>query len=185
MAPTPRKKLPADVSELYLLRHAKAVPQSDAGPDRDRAIEARGRGDALALARWMTANALRPDLILCSPARRTRETLDQVVGALSPPPEIRFDEGLYLADADRLLEALRALPASRHRVMVIGHNPGLHELAQLLSDTARGPLADRLADNLPTSGLALFKVTGGWAALRRRGARLTALVTPRDLGRRD
>jgi phosphohistidine phosphatase len=185
MAPTPREEMRAVMSELYILRHAKAVPHSDSRPDRDRALEDRGRGDARALAQWIAAHELRPDLVLCSPARRTRETLEELLGAFPRPAEIRYDDELYLGDADRLLDHLRELPEGARRVLLVGHNPGLHELAQMLSDATSGRLADRLADNLPTSGLAQFEVATGWAGLRRRGARLKALVGPRDLGRRD
>jgi phosphohistidine phosphatase len=176
----PGEKTPAIMGKLYLLRHAKAVPQSAGRPDRDRPIEKRGREDASALARWIADHELRADLILCSPARRTRETLELIVPAFRCAPEIRYEDALYLADADRLLGRLRDIPDRARRVMVVGHNPGLQELAQALSD-ADGKMADRLAANLPTTGLACFEIVVEWAALRRRAARLTALVTPKDV----
>ncbi|MGH7072718.1 MAG: SixA phosphatase family protein [Stellaceae bacterium] len=172
------------MSELYLLRHSRTAPHSDTRPDRERPLEEQGRADARALARWIAARRLRPDLVLCSPARRARETQDLIVEAFATPPELRYDNELYLADADRLLDELRTLPEGVGRVMLVGHNPGLHELAQMLSDATTGPLARRLADNLPTSGLAMFEIATGWPGLKRRGAHLEALVTPRDLGRR-
>jgi phosphohistidine phosphatase len=173
------------MSELYLLRHAKAVPQTDAWPDRERALDERGVADARAVGRWIAARKIRVDMVLCSPARRTRETLELIVDMFPRKPEIRYDDELYLADSDRLLDELHALPQDVSRAMLIGHNPGLHDLARSISDATSGPLAHRLADNLPTSGLALFDVATGWAGLRRRGARLKALVTPKDLTQRE
>ena len=168
------------MSELYLLRHAKAVPQGDMR-DTDRPLEERGRAGARSVAEWLKRQKIAPQLVLCSPAARTRETLAIVAEGFAKAPRIDYDPGLYLAGAERLLDRIREIPDDVDRVMMIGHNPGLHELAQLLSDTNVGPLADRLATNLATAGLARFEVNVEWASLRRRGARLVALVTPKDL----
>jgi phosphohistidine phosphatase len=169
------------VSELYLLRHAKAEPQSEGMPDRDRPLTARGQEGARAVARWIARHKLDPDLVLCSPSARTRETLDIVAASFQPRTEIAYDKMLYLADADALLARLRELSETVRRVMVIGHNPGLHELAQMLSDVTTGALANRLAQGLPTAALARFEIAVEWAGLARRGARLVALVTPKEL----
>ena len=170
----------AAVSELYLLRHAKAVPQGNMR-DADRPLEERGRAGARAVAKWLKRQKIAPELVLCSPAVRTRETLDLVGEAFSQPPEIAYEPGLYLASAEKLLDRLREIPDRVERVMVIGHNPGLHELAQWLADSKVGPLADRLATNLATAGLVRFEIEIEWSGLRRRAARLVALVTPKDL----
>lgn len=172
------------MSELYLLRHAKAVPQNGGMSDADRPLERRGRQGALAIAKWLKQQKIVPQLVLCSPATRTRQTWELIADAFPKPPRTDFDAGLYLAGPDRLLAYVRAVPDSVERVMVIGHNPGLHELAQMLSDTNIGPLADRLADNLATAGFVRYEVAIEWAGLRRRGARLVALVTPKDLADR-
>ena len=168
------------MSELYLLRHAKAVPQGDMR-DTDRPLEERGRAAARAMAKWLKRHKIAPELVLCSPSARTRETLDLIADAFTPKPEIVYEPGLYLATAERLLDRVRDLPDSIERAMIVGHNPGLHEFAQWLADTNVGPLADRLATNLATAGLARFEVNIEWSGLRRRGARLVALVSPKDL----
>lgn len=168
------------MSELYLLRHAKAVSKEGDFRDIDRPLDERGRDGARAVGQWLRRNAIRPDLVLCSPSARTRETLDLALG-VTPPPETRFDNSLYLADADRLLALLRDVPERFQRVMLIGHNPGIHELALSLADTTSGPLASRLAANLPTAGLARYEVEAEWPGLRRRAARLLAFVSPKDL----
>jgi phosphohistidine phosphatase len=171
----------AAMSELYLLRHAKAVPQGGAQSDADRPLEERGREGARLVAGWIKANKIAPALVLCSPATRTRQTLDLIADSFGAAPEIGYEPLLYLAGADKLLDRLHAIPDSVARVMMIGHNPGLQELAQNLSDTRIGPLADRLASDLATAGLVRFEVMSGWSGLRRHAARLVALVTPRDL----
>ena len=167
--------------ELYLLRHAKAAPNEDGIADRDRPLVERGRKGAETIAKWIKRHQLSPDLVLCSPAARARETFDLVRGAVAGRPEIRYEPALYLADAGGLLAQLRQIPESVDSVMLVGHNPGLHELAMLLSDTQAGALPGRLATGLPTAALVRFEVGGDWGGLIRRGARLVALVTPKEL----
>ena len=170
------------VSELHLLRHAKAAPQGE-GTDRERPLEQRGRRAAQALAAWAVEHRLSPALVLCSPSVRTRQTLDIVAPAFAKPPQILFEDGLYLATAAQLLTRLRHVPARTACVMVVGHNPGLHELAALLSDVSGGPLMARLAAGLPTAALASYEVAVPWTALDRQRARFAALLTPKDLSR--
>jgi len=170
------------VSELYLLRHAKAVPQEAGGSDRDRPLEQRGRHAAQAMARWIEEQRISPDLVLCSPSLRTRQTLDLVAPAFARPPEIRIENPIYLAGARELLGRLHQVPEAVVRLMLVGHNPGFHELAITLSDVATGPLVARLA-GFPTGALARFTIETGWSALARHHARLTAVVLPKELTR--
>jgi phosphohistidine phosphatase len=170
------------VSELHLLRHAKAAPQGE-GTDRERPLEQRGRRAAQALAAWAAGHKLAPALVLCSPATRTRQTLDIVAPAFARPPQILFEDALYLATAGQLLARLRRVAAGTAGVMVVGHNPGLHELAAILSDVSSGPLMARLAAGLPTAAMASYDVAVPWSALDRRGARFAALLTPKDLAK--
>jgi phosphohistidine phosphatase len=167
------------MSELYLLRHAKAVAQDEGFADRDRKLIEKGRQAALTIADWIEQHELRPDLVLCSPSARTRETLDLILAAFRRRPELVYEQEIYLADADKLLERLRKLPDSVGRVMIVGHNPGLQELAVSLADTKAGPLAAKLALGLPTATLVRFEVVTEWAALTKRGARLIAVVSPK------
>ncbi len=172
------------MSELHLLRHAKAAPQQAGGGDRERPLEEGGRRAAQALAAWAAERRLAPELVLCSPALRTRQTLDLVTPAFMRPPQVLVEDGLYLANAQRLLTRLRQVAADVASVMVVGHNPGLQELATALSDTLTGPLPARLAAGLPTAAMASFEVPVDWQALDRRRARLAGLVTAKEL-RRD
>lgn len=170
------------VSELYLLRHAKAAPAEDAAGDRERPLEQRGRRAAQAIAAWIAERRLSPGLVLCSPALRTRQTLDLVSPAFARPPQIRIEEALYLATAPQLLARLRQLPDSADSIMLVGHNPGLYELSHLLADATTGPLMARLGA-FPTGALAGYAVATAWPALDRRCARLVAVALPKDLAR--
>lgn len=162
------------MTRLHLLRHAKSS-WGDAGlDDHERALAPRGRRAAAAMARWMDEHDVRPQLVLCSTARRTRETLERVLPALGAP-EILYEDGLYHADARALLERLLALPDGIEEALLVGHNPGLQELSALLA--APGPERDRMAAKLPTGALVSLVVR----ALEPGGATVTAFVTPREL----
>ncbi len=170
----------AAVSELILLRHATATAPDPAG-DRERPLDRAGRGDAEALAQWIVERGLGTDLVLCSASRRTRQTLDIIAPALARPAEILIEDELYLAPAQRLLARLRRIPAGTADVMLIGHNPGLHELANHIGDLASGPLAARIASGFPAAALARYAVDVSWAGLGHRRARLLAFVTPKEI----
>lgn len=159
---------------LLLVRHAAAAEKPAGGTDRDRPLTPEGRRAAETLGRRLGADELHPDHVLCSPARRTRETLDALEAALGPLPSADFDEALYLADARTLLDHLRAAPATATCLLLIGHNPGLEELVRALA--ARTSTA--LRSGLPAAGLAVFEISGSWPALGRATARLTAFVAP-------
>jgi phosphohistidine phosphatase len=177
---------------LMLLRHAKTEKDSPSGNDRDRRLNARGREDAPALGRYIAAQDLVPQLVLVSPATRARQTWELVAEELqsAPPHEVVHD--LYGADARQLLHIARAATqlaprVSAGRLMIVGHNPGLHEFALALARTSDAKSSDRssakaqraLTDNLPTSGLAVivFSMTD-WADLSFGRGRLERLVSP-------
>lgn len=169
--------------QLLLLRHAKSSWDDRSVPDRDRALNVRGRQAATCMRQALQQLGLTPDLVLVSPARRTRETLE----ALEPwdeAPLIESIEMLYLASAVQLLEALRGVPETVRSVMVVGHNPGMHELALLLVGKATtAPPADltRLKAGYPTGALAEFNVAGSWTRLDVGGGQLVRFLRPRDL----
>lgn len=167
--------------QLMLLRHAKSASNAAGIADRSRPLTRRGERAAASISRAIAAFHLSPALILASPARRTMQTL----AALAPLPEstrIETPEALYLADTESLLALLRALPEPVASVLVIGHNPGLYELAVLLART--GPeTADvrRLAQGFPTAAFAEFALGTSWAELGYGAAKLVRLLLPRDL----
>jgi phosphohistidine phosphatase len=166
---------------VYLLRHAKSSWKDRSLADRDRPLAGRGKRAAKAVAGHLEAEGIRPDLVLCSPARRTRETLERVEAAFGDRVEARFEDALYGASAAELLDSLRALPAEVKSVMIIGHNPGLEDLALALA--SEGAERARMDEKYPTAALATIDLpTDSWRTIERGSGELIAYVRPRDLG---
>lgn len=165
---------------IVLLRHAKSSWNDTSLADHARPLSARGRRAAPAMADVLRRRVPSPDLVYCSDAVRTRQTLDLLELG---PVSTTIDRDLYLADADDLLERLRDSPEAATTVLLIGHNPGLHHLALLLADESGDPAAmRRLRAKLPTAGLVELSVGAGrWRDLAPRGARLERFVVPKDL----
>ncbi len=166
---------------LYLLRHAKSSWE-DPVLDFERPLNGRGRKAARMMGKHLASAGIAPDLILCSAAVRTRETLDRLGDTLARSP-VLIERDLYETTHQRLLDRLRRIPDDAARVMLIGHNPGLERLARLLSDGDGEPDAlDRLEVKYPTGTLATLGVkVGHWRALGAGTCRLQALVRPADL----
>jgi phosphohistidine phosphatase len=167
------------MKRLYLLRHAKSSWKDTSLPDHDRPLAGRGRRAAKAIARHLREQDLEPQLVLCSTARRARETLDRIQPALGgPTAELEHD--LYAASADALLERLRRVPDTVASVMLIGHNPGLQELAL---DLAGSPhTVSELATKFPTAALATLEIpASSWQELDHKTGEIVAFVRPRDL----
>ncbi len=166
---------------LHLLRHAKSHPE-EAAEDHERKLSRRGRDDARRIGENLPAALGALDLVLCSTALRTRETAALVLAAFAAPPRLVFEDGLYLAGRAALVRRLRRLDESDGAVLVIGHNPGLHELALALaaSDSPRhGALA---AGKFPTTARASLAIDAPWASLDRSRHRLVDYVTPKSPG---
>jgi phosphohistidine phosphatase len=166
---------------VYLLRHAKSSWEDGSLADRERPLAGRGKRVAKTMARHIEAERIRPDLVLCSPARRTRETLERIEGALGDGVETRLDEALYGASEARLLGCLKALPQKVGSVMLVGHNPGLEDLALALA--SEGAELARLREKYPTAALATIDLPADrWSAVERGSGELVAYVRPKDLG---
>jgi phosphohistidine phosphatase len=169
--------------QLLLLRHAKSSWDDATLPDRDRPLNKRGRRATAAMRQAMRDLGLVPDLVLVSPARRTQETL----AGLEPwdeTPLVEPLEVLYLASGRQLLEVLHGVNETVRSVMLIGHNPGLHELAVALAGTQQGipeESAKRLAAGFPTAALVEFAIANPWRRLDADGGRLVRFLAPRDL----
>ncbi len=172
----------AAARHLLLLRHAKAVPPGETA-DRDRALAPRGRRDAVAAGRWLREARLVPDLTLCSTATRTRQTWELAAAQLgAAQPSVACRDEAYLASPATLLGLVRACPDQAATVLVVGHNPGLHELAFALCagrSAANPDAAGRLAQAFPTCALAVLAWSGSWRDLAPGGADLAELATPR------
>jgi phosphohistidine phosphatase len=169
--------------QLLLLRHAKSSWNDAKLADRDRPLTDRGRRAAAAMRQAMQMLHLEPDLVLVSPARRTLQTLEQLEPWDETPLQ-EESEALYLADAAQLLGVLCDIPETVRSVLLIGHNPGMHDLAQaLIAGTQPTDAARRLAAGYPTAALAEFAVAGPWQRLGTGGGRLIRFITPRELER--
>jgi phosphohistidine phosphatase len=171
---------------LLLLRHAKSSWDDPGLADFDRPLAKRGKKAAPEIGAALAAKGLRPDLVLCSSAARTRETLDLVLKALGPPaPEVRYDEELYMATPRALIARLRqhmANPASPQRVMLVGHNPGFEELARLLVGNGNADDRARLAEKFPTCAVAVIAFDAdSWSAVEAGAGRLVHFLTPKHL----
>lgn len=168
---------------VYLLRHAKSSHDDPALPDRERPLAKRGRRDAPAMGRYLADAGTVPDLLLCSPARRTRQTLDLLQDAGASAGEVREEELLYDATAEGLLARLQTLPDAVTSVMLVGHNPSLQRLGVTLA--ASGKRLERFTRKYPTATLATLRASvDRWTDLAPGTAELTGFVRPKQL-RRD
>jgi phosphohistidine phosphatase len=167
------------MKRLYLLRHAKSSWKDTTLPDHERPLSGRGRRAAKSIARHLRGRGIEPDLVLCSTARRARETLDRIESALGAST-VEVEGGLYAASAHALLERVRSVPDTVESVLLIGHNPSLQELA---IDLARpSAAADELAAKYSTAALATLELQAlSWRELDHGGAELVEFVRPREL----
>ena len=162
-----------------LLRHAKSDwPDL---PDRDRPLAKRGRRDAPVVGRWLHDQGYRPEIVICSAAVRTRETWDLVAPELGGSPAVTFEPRAYAASALTLLYLVRELPASCHAALLIGHNPGVSELASSLIEANGDDKPGSPGLRFPTAAVGILEFSGDWAGLSLARARLVAYTTPADL----
>ena len=172
---------------LMLLRHSKTEHDAPGGRDQDRRLDDRGRSDAAEIGGWIGRHPPFPDSVLVSPAIRAHQTWELAWAAMKdvvPPPEVELLPELYGADPEQLMQTIHSACATDpKRLMVVGHNPGLHELALALTDGSGEPAARKaLTDNLPTSGLAVFDfAVDDWADVAFRRGRLVLFVSPKLL----
>jgi phosphohistidine phosphatase len=171
---------------LMLLRHAKTKNDAPSGRDQDRRLDARGHTDAADIGGWIGRHPPFPELVLVSSAIRAQQTWEIAWEAMkdsAPPPQVEFLPELYAADPTQLLRTSRMAATSDPRqLMLVGHNPGMHELALALAGSGDAAGRKALVDNLPTSGLAVFEFADDdWAEVAFRRGRLVLFVTPKLL----
>jgi phosphohistidine phosphatase len=176
---------------LVLFRHAKSAWPEDV-PDHERPLAPRGQRDAPVMGAWLRDAGLVPDQVLCSTARRARETWQLAEGGLGAAPPVSVERGVYESAAAGLLTLIRETPTAVRTLLVIGHNPTIEDLALMLAaasaggassapDAAATGALDRMRVKFPTAAIAVLEFAGTWADLAAGQARLAALVTPRDL----
>ena len=171
---------------LMLLRHAKTETDAPSGRDQDRRLDERGHRDAAEIGAWIGTHPPFPNHVMVSPAVRAAQTWDIAWEAMkehTSKPRVEIVPELYGADATQLLLSVRmASVTDPKRLMLVGHNPGMHELALALIGSGEKAARRALSDNLPTSGLAVFDFpTDDWNDVAFRRGRLVLFVSPKLL----
>ncbi|GAB5470818.1 MAG: histidine phosphatase family protein [Rhodospirillales bacterium] len=170
--------------QLLLLRHAKSSWRDPSLADHDRPLNRRGRRAAVRMGEYLQEEGLLPDLVLCSTATRTRATWELASRSLlGGAPAHLLDRRLYHASPNDLLRVIADTAANARRLLVIGHNPGLEQLALRLAGPTSDPacVAD-LQQKYPTAALALFSCAAStWAELSEETCRLVRFVVPAKL----
>jgi phosphohistidine phosphatase len=169
------------MKRLYLLRHAKSSWEDPTLADHDRPLARRGRRAATVMAEHLRRKGIAPELVLCSPSRRTRQTLTRIAPGLGENADVQIESELYAASAADLIEVLHGVPDEVESVMLIGHNPGIQDLA--LSLARGGSEIARVRSKFPTAALATLELNGSWRELAPGSAELTSLVKPKELSR--
>jgi len=158
---------------LYLLRHAKSSWKDDSLRDFDRPLKERGRDAAKQIGKRLAAEKPQPELVVCSPAVRTRETADIVLKHAHLKVDLNFDERIYEASLRDLLQVVADIPDGKQVAMMIGHNPGFEELVAFLSGEHR---------RMPTCGLAKIRLeVASWKDVRAGEGTLEWFIAPKEL----
>jgi phosphohistidine phosphatase len=175
---------------LMLLRHAKTEHDAPSGHDQDRRLDERGRLDAAALGTWIARHPPFPDAVLVSTAVRAQQTweiardaMKDAVQGRPPQPQVELLDELYGAEPAQLLRIIRlAEVTDPARLMLIGHNPGMHELALMLAGSGDAAAKKSLEDNLPTAGLAILDFAiDDWNEVAFRRGKLVRFTSPKLL----
>jgi phosphohistidine phosphatase len=164
------------------LRHAKSSWPSSAMQDAARPLSERGQAAARLMGAYMAHHSLIPDRILCSPARRTRETWAGIAPQWPANMDVVFDQRLYEATPQSILSIIRAQHEAACTLLVIGHNPGLQEAAELLIAAGDVELRERLREKFPTAALAVIDFAiNKWKGIHERSGRLDRYIIPRSV----
>jgi len=171
---------------LLLLRHAKSSWGDPGLPDSERPLSPRGRRNAAAIARAIEADGLMPEKVLCSPARRTRETLAALLPYLDGEGRVAIEPKLYDSTPGDYLAAIARSGGEARSLMLIGHNPTIQATARWLAADGEPGLVAALAAKYPTGALAVIDLgQAGWAHLQPGAGHLAAFIRPRDLDPAD
>lgn len=164
------------------MRHAKSAWDLGVEHDHLRPLNERGRRAVPVIGRYLAEVGFVPELVLCSTATRARETLDRLLRDFAPTPKVRYEQTLYLATRAEALDRLHGLGKRWRRVLVIGHNPGLQDLAAHLVGEADRAVAGRVVDKFPTAALVLMDCAfESWGDLAPTTVRAARFVTPKQL----
>ena len=167
---------------VHLLRHAKSDWGNPGLDDHDRPLAPRGRRAAVVMGVHFAQQRYRPTLVLCSSALRTRQTLEALLPHLPVRPEVLIEEEIYLASCGRLLSRIQEIDDGQSGVLLIGHNPGIAELARTLAGSGERASLRRLATRFPTAASAVCEFDlQHWSDLAPGSGCLLSFATPKDL----
>jgi phosphohistidine phosphatase len=167
---------------LILFRHAKTERAAQGQADLDRELTDRGRADAATMGTYIARHGLAPNHVLVSPARRTRQSWDIMSVQIAPAPRTTIDERIYDASPERLFRLVETADPAASCLLILGHNPGLHELAVALTATGDIDAREQLQEKFPTSALAVLDFAfKDWSDLHPQSGRLDRFVSPRLL----
>lgn len=165
------------------MRHAKSDYPWGVG-DIDRPLAPRGRGDAPRVGEWIAGAVGLPDLAVVSPARRTQQTWELLAPAFAGDVPTQLDDRIYGAWGDELVEVVAGLPVQARTVLLVGHEPGVSDLALLLATRDPGPgsrLRDRISQKYPTCTAAVLTSALDWAQAGPDWGELAEVKSPREL----
>lgn len=163
---------------IVLLRHAKADWPEVA--DHERPLAERGRLEAPAAGEWLAGQGITPQLTLCSTATRTRETWKLVVAHLAQRPKTVYEDRLYEAPPGQIIEVVNEVPDEVRDLLIVGHNPGMQSVADVLAGAAADDARQRMARGFPTAAVAVLRYTGSWKSLEPGRAELTGFWSPHE-----
>jgi phosphohistidine phosphatase len=167
---------------LLILRHAKAERLGAGQRDHERRLNGRGRDDAPRLGAYIARHRFVPDQALVSPAARTRETWQLAAKAMAAKVPVEFEESIYEATPETLLKIVKRTAPKVETLLLVGHNPGLHELAVMLVASGDIEARQRMKENFPTAALAVIEFAlGSWQKLHPQAGRLERFIEPRSI----
>jgi phosphohistidine phosphatase len=169
------------VTTLHLVRHAKSSWKEAGAADHERPLSSRGERAATRMSALLAAEGMRPELVLCSTAERAKETLARLLPGLRSRPRVLFEAALYLASAGALLDRLREVEPEVGEVLLVGHNPGMADLAALLVGAGDPAERARMGRKFPTGAWAEIRFTAPWGEIVRGSGELRRFVAPKEL----
>lgn len=179
---SPEPLIKTNVKTLFLARHAKSSWNDSDLRDHERPLNGRGRKSAPKVGAYMQEQGWFPQIVLSSSSQRTRETWALLAEGLDGEPEVIFSDEMYLAGAGSLMGLIQSLPDTADAVMLLGHNPGMHSVADMLAGSGQDRHLEMLEYNFPTGALAVFEFdTRLWRECRAKSGTLIDFVIPREL----
>ncbi|MGQ4273082.1 SixA phosphatase family protein [Terrihabitans sp. B22-R8] len=167
---------------LVLFRHAKGEAP-DPLNDYARKLAPRGQIAARGMGEWLAGQGIVPDLVICSGSARTRQTWSLAASAFDPAPELQFEDRIYEAEVETLLDVVREQDSEVYTLLLVGHNPGLELLTGLLAESGEPEVVDLFKAKFPTAAIAIIDFEDvPWAAIEEKTGWLSAFVTPKHLG---